>query len=583
MDAMLGRMLGHYELVARLGSGGMGTVYRGVHQTLRQPRAVKVLRPDLSNEADVVARFRREAMIAAGLRHPNIVLIYDVAEQDGLHYLVMDLLEGGTLRDIIRSSAPLPIQRAVDLLRPLASALDYAHAHGVMHRDVKPGNVLVSADGHVTLVDFGIARAAEEARLTRAGTVVGTAEYMAPEAFTGDGSDQNGDRYALGVIAYELLTGKAPFRGTPSAVSYAQINTPPPPARTLHPGVSARVEQALLSQLAKDPAERFPDAKRFVEAIALSVGRVETLDAPTMMIPQGGVNASTPWPMRSTPPAAFPSLASAKSPAPPPSLVPDQDGSAGPLPDQVGSPAPPDPHVAPPPLAAGTALFQPPPKVEQPPVPEAALPETPPGVEPPSEQGTVIFRAPPKPEEAPVPESAPPKTPPGVEPPRLESPSVEPPNEQGTVIFRAPPKSEWPPAPEAEPPDAPPLVGEPEPGQPGTAMFEAPPDALPLPAPGTAIFEAAPGMVPSAADVPEPMVEPTAALHQTAPDLAEPADLIHEPAVESYEPASALDVLPPDPDTRPASGDARWRTMVVALLVLATVLAAILTWLLATR
>jgi hypothetical protein len=114
-------------------------------------------------------------------------------------------------------------------------------------------------------------------------------------------------------------------------------------------------------------------------------------------------------------------------------------------------------------------------------------------------------------------------------------------------------------------------------------MFEAPPDALPLPAPGTAIFEAAPGMVPSAADVPEPMVEPTAALHQTAPDLAEPADLIHEPAVESYEPASALDVLPPDPDTRPASGDARWRTMVVALLVLATVLAAILTWLLATR
>src|SRR3954453_4150031 len=154
MDAMLGRVLGNYELVDRLGSGGMGAVYRGVHQALQQPRAVKILRPDLANEADVVARFRREAMIAAGLRHPNIVLIYDVAEQDEMHYLIMDLLEGGTLRDIIRSSAPLPIQRAVDLLRPLASALDYAHAHGVMHRDVKPGNVMGGGDGHGPRVDF---------------------------------------------------------------------------------------------------------------------------------------------------------------------------------------------------------------------------------------------------------------------------------------------------------------------------------------------------------------------------------------------------------------------------------------------
>src|SRR5215218_4588372 len=123
MDAMLGRVLGHYELVARLGSGGMGTVYRGVHQTLQQPRAVKILRPDLADEPDVVARFRREAMIAAGLRHPNIVLIYDVGEHDGVQYIVMDLLEGGTLRHIIRQSAPLPVGRVIQLLAPLASAL----------------------------------------------------------------------------------------------------------------------------------------------------------------------------------------------------------------------------------------------------------------------------------------------------------------------------------------------------------------------------------------------------------------------------------------------------------------------------
>src|SRR5687768_2213264 len=124
MDEMLGQVLGHYELVAKLGTGGMGTVYRGVHQNLRQPRAVKILRPDLTTEPDVVERFRREAMIAAGLRHPNIVLIYDVAEQAGLHYIVMDLLEGDSLRDVIRKSAPLPVEQVVALLSQLASALD---------------------------------------------------------------------------------------------------------------------------------------------------------------------------------------------------------------------------------------------------------------------------------------------------------------------------------------------------------------------------------------------------------------------------------------------------------------------------
>ncbi len=317
MDAMLGRVLGNYELVEKLGSGGMGSVYRGVHKALQQPRAVKLLRPDLANDPDVVLRFQREATIAAGLRHPNIVLIYDVGQQNDLHFIVMDLLEGGTLRDVIRSQAPMAVERAVELLLPLASALDYAHGRGVIHRDIKPGNVMVSVDGQVTLVDFGIARAAEEARLTRAGTVVGTAEYMAPEAFTSSGSNQNGDRYALGIIAYELLTGQAPFKGPPSTVTYNQIHTPPPAPRTIRPSIPPRAEHALICQLAKDPDERFPDATRFVEGLAIGIARQEVSDAATIMLPRSGMHGLTSMPSMTPPPMPAP-----PRPTPPPQNIP---------------------------------------------------------------------------------------------------------------------------------------------------------------------------------------------------------------------------------------------------------------------
>jgi eukaryotic-like serine/threonine-protein kinase len=334
MDAMLGRVLGNYELVEKLGSGGMGSVYRGVHKALQQPRAVKLLRPDLANDPDVVKRFQREATISAGLRHPNIVLIYDVGQQDDYHFIVMDLLEGGTLRDVIRSSAPMSVEKAVELLRPLASALDYAHERGVIHRDIKPGNVMVSADNQVTLVDFGIARAAEEARLTRVGTVVGTAEYMSPEAFTNAGSDQSGDRYALGIIAYELLTGQAPFRGSPATVTYAQIHTPPPSPRAIRPGIHPRAEHALLLQLSKDPAGRYQDARRFVEGLAIAIERPVVADAPTIMLTSSGAQA-----LASMSPLTPPPLPAAAVPTP--------------------TPASPPPGT-PPPLESGTVVHRPP-------------------------------------------------------------------------------------------------------------------------------------------------------------------------------------------------------------------------------
>ncbi|MGE3272082.1 MAG: protein kinase, partial [Chloroflexota bacterium] len=355
---MLGRVLGHYELVARLGAGGMGAVYRGVHQTLQQPRAVKILRPDLANEPDVVARFRREAMIAASLRHPHIVLIYDVAEDQDIHYIVMDLLVGGSLRDVIRSSAPLPFARAMHLLGQLASSLDYAHGRGVIHRDIKPGNVMVSADDEVTLVDFGIARAADEARLTRSGTVVGTAEYMAPESFTSEGSEKSSDLYALGIIAYELLTGHAPFRGNPTAVSYAQVNTPPPPARTFFADVPEAVEAVLLKQLAKGPAERFPDATSFVEALkAAGEGAARdnvpttAFDRPTIAplppLPQAPTALQTPLPGSSPPGQAPPSGAPPGTPSstPAPTIMQSPPGVQRPATPHQGT----SPPVGPPP------------------------------------------------------------------------------------------------------------------------------------------------------------------------------------------------------------------------------------------
>src|SRR5690242_3655421 len=172
------RSIGPYDLLEPLGRGGMGVVYRARHGGLQQDRAIKLLPPHLAADDSFVVRFKREATIAAGLRHPNIVLIYDVGQQDDYHYIVMELVRGRALRDVIREEQPLPITRIVRLLRPLADALDYAHAHGVVHRDVKPTNVMIGADDRVTLLDFGIARAVEGAQqLTRAGLIVGTPEY----------------------------------------------------------------------------------------------------------------------------------------------------------------------------------------------------------------------------------------------------------------------------------------------------------------------------------------------------------------------------------------------------------------------
>jgi serine/threonine protein kinase len=335
MDTWIGQQLGPYELQSKLGAGGMGVVYRAVHRRLGQARAIKVLPAAYANDELFLQRFEREAKLASELRHPNIVMIFDIAEEQGVNYIVMELLDGRSLHEVIRDDGPLPVERAIAMLGQLAEALDFAHQRGVVHRDIKPGNALIGAQDHVTLVDFGIARAAEGTRLTEANSRVGTAEYMAPETISEGESGPGTDLYALGVIAYEMLTGRVPFTGVNSqTIMYAQIHTPPPAPRTIRTDLPPAIEQVLLRQLDKDRTRRYPTAQAFVRALYNArAGLAGAEPAPTAVLdgppaadtpvgPASGIAKTLPDPPRTaTPPPRTPSRPSSLSgrvPVPPP-------------------------------------------------------------------------------------------------------------------------------------------------------------------------------------------------------------------------------------------------------------------------
>jgi serine/threonine-protein kinase len=288
-DVRIGRTLGPYAIEELLGGGGMATVYRGVHRSLGVQRAIKVMSSSLAANDSFVELFYREARLAAGLRHPNIVQMFDIARHDGLHYLVMELLRGQSLHEVIQQDAPIPLTRAARFVGQLADALDYAHQQGIAHRDVKPANAFVGPGDRLTLVDFGIARAADATHLTVTHGI-GTPEYMAPEVFEEQlaepGADAHriaigNDLYSLGVVAYVLVTGKVPFFGrTPNAVAYAQVNHRPPAPRSIRPDLPPAVEEVILRQLAKKPGERFSPAGAFADAFAEAVHHASRGDGP---------------------------------------------------------------------------------------------------------------------------------------------------------------------------------------------------------------------------------------------------------------------------------------------------------------
>ena len=254
---------GRYELTHLVARGGMAQVYRARDRLLDRPVALKVLFPELSVDRAFVERFRREAQAAANLSHPNIVPVFDWGEDGGTYYIVMEYIDGQPLSQALRAGGPMPPARVAHIGARVADALAYAHRHGVVHRDVKPGNVLLTNDEQVKVTDFGIARAVNtEESLTQTGAVMGTATYFSPEQAEGMGVDARSDIYSLGVVLFEMVTGRPPFLGdTPVAVASKHVRDHPPAPRELNPAVPPTFEAVILKAMAKDPAFRYQTAE----------------------------------------------------------------------------------------------------------------------------------------------------------------------------------------------------------------------------------------------------------------------------------------------------------------------------------
>lgn len=295
MPDWLGKTIGKVRIDKYLARGGMAEVYLGMHLTLDRPVAVKVLHSYIEEEPDLIARFQREAKVVAGLRHPNIVQIYDFDAVDGHPYIVMEYLKGPSLstylRELHKRNERIHHHQVARLLKALTSALDYAHEQGVIHRDIKPGNILLhgkseeipldkplSSDIEAILTDFGLVRIANTASQTASGMVSGTPAYMSPEQARGDPVDHRTDIYSLGIVLYEMLAGRVPFEADSTlSVIYKQINDPPPPI----PGISPAVQKVIDKALAKSPEDRYPTSRNMAVDFFLAIGM--TAEAETIV------------------------------------------------------------------------------------------------------------------------------------------------------------------------------------------------------------------------------------------------------------------------------------------------------------
>jgi serine/threonine protein kinase len=268
---LVGKTLGKYQIVGEIGRGGMAVIYKAWQPSLGRYVALKVLSPFLQKDKDFIARFHREARAAAKLNHPNIVNILDAGEAEGINYIAMEYIDGESLRDIL-ARGRLDATTAASIVAQIASALDYAHSQGVVHRDIKPSNILIDRRGRVVLTDFGIARAVGFSRLTQTGALVGTPEYMSPEQAEGLEIDHRTDIYSLGVVLYNMLTGRVPFEGTtPQAVLYGHVHKRPTPPSQLNPRISRDVEAVVLRALAKNKARRYQRAGELASALQAAV------------------------------------------------------------------------------------------------------------------------------------------------------------------------------------------------------------------------------------------------------------------------------------------------------------------------
>jgi len=266
--SLAGSTLGKYQVLEELGRGGMAVVYKGYNPGLERTVALKALPEELAGDEEFITRFIREARTAAQLKHPNIATVFDVEQEGDTNYIVMEFLPGHTLQHEIQNNGALSLTQILEIIHALADALDYAHERGLTHRDVKPSNVMVGPDGHVTLMDFGIVKAAAGIKLTREGMRIGTPEYMSPEQSQGKKVDHRSDIYSLGVVLYEMLTGRVPFRATsPHEVLRSHAYQQPPPPSKFASSLSPAVEKVVLRALAKRPGRRFQTARQLAAAL----------------------------------------------------------------------------------------------------------------------------------------------------------------------------------------------------------------------------------------------------------------------------------------------------------------------------
>ncbi len=262
---MIGSVVGNYELLEKLGEGGMGSVFRGRDSMIERDVAIKMLRPEIARQPGVLERFRAEAVALAKLNHPNIATLYSFFRERDEYFMVMEFVKGRTLDSLVRNGPPLPIDQTTLVCSEVLQAIEHAHSYGILHRDIKPANIMVTDSGHVKVTDFGIARVLGTARMTTEGSICGTVEYLAPERIQGSEGDVRSDLYSLGCVLYEMLTGHLPFeRDSAFAIMRAHLEETPPPFATFGlSDIPPEMESVVTRAMAKNPDDRFATAEEF--------------------------------------------------------------------------------------------------------------------------------------------------------------------------------------------------------------------------------------------------------------------------------------------------------------------------------